>query len=109
MTAHGQDTPDLVALWRGAYEAEKARREAVEAELARVKAAGLVSQADALPSDLEAVVVRYSFGSPELERQTRSYARTQLAAGAHARDLVAQIKRGGADVPEPLDLTDDEE
>lgn len=103
------DTPDLVSLWRGAYEAEKARREAVEAELARVKAAGLTSTTDTLPPDLDALIVRYSFGVPDLERSTRSFARTQLAAGAHVHDLAALIKRGATpDVPDPIDQPDEE-
>lgn len=88
------DTPDLVSLWRGAYEAEKARREAVEAELARVQAAGVASAVTPLPEPVEAAIVRYSFGSPDVERGTRTFARTQIAAGADPAAVAQYITRG---------------
>lgn len=88
------DLPDVVALWRDAYHAERARREAVEAELARVQAAGVASTVAALPEAVEAAVVRYSFGAPDVERQTRTFARTQIAAGADPVAVAQYITRG---------------
>lgn len=91
------DAPDLVAMWRAAYEAEKARREAVEAELARVReqGAGDGATSQALPEEIEATIARFSFGNPGLTAAHRTYARTQLAARATAQQVVAALEAGG--------------
>ena len=95
------NTPDLADVanaWRAAYEAEKARREAAEAEVDRLKRDG-VGGGDVKPlgDPIEAAIVRYSFSDPNTLAANRTFARTQLAVGAKPEAVVEYIRRGGYD------------
>lgn len=90
------DLSDVVAVWQRTAEAYKARCEQLEGEVSRLKAQGTGPQSDAqaLPPDIDAVIVRYSFGDPTSMAANRTFARTQLAAGAKAGDVAEVIRRG---------------
>ena len=92
------DLTEVLAVWQRTAEAYKARCEQLEHEVDRLKRDG-VSGSDVKPlGDLiEAAIVRYSFSDPNTLAANRTFARTQLAAGAKPEAVVEYIRRGGYD------------
>lgn len=92
------DLSEAVTVWRQTAEAYRARCDFLEAELQRLKRDGAgAPQTESLDTTVEAVIARYSFGNPSIEAAHRTFARTQIAAGADPMAVAALIRRGGYD------------